>query len=90
MRYVAWQDTDLAALRLTVAECQEAVQWVDGEHCFAGHRAVGRLLSSAQQPWRGIGLAIGVPPLRVVARVAYALVKANRSRLVHLCRQPIK
>jgi predicted DCC family thiol-disulfide oxidoreductase YuxK len=90
VRYVAWQATDLAALGLTAGACREAVQWVDGGHIASGHRAVAALLRRAGRPWRLLGVVIDLPVLRLVARAVYALVKANRSRLVHLCRQPIE
>lgn len=90
VRYVAWQATDLARLGLTADACREAVQWVDGGVVAAGHRAVAALLRRSGRPWRILGMAIDQPVLRLVVRAAYAAVKANRSRLVHLCRQPIE
>ena len=90
VRYVAWQEIDVASLGLTVESCREAVQWVEDAQILSGHRAVTKLLRSAQQPWRTLGAIGDVPPLRLVARGAYAVVKANRSRLVHFCRQPIE
>jgi predicted DCC family thiol-disulfide oxidoreductase YuxK len=89
-QFAAWQDIDVAAIGLTVQACQDAVQWVGATGNYAGNRAVARLLQSAQHPWRLIGRLIDVPGLRLVSRAAYAVVKANRSRLVHLCRQPIE
>lgn len=88
--YVAWQHADLGELRLTPAACRDAVQWVDDSGSRAGHRAVARLLQSAQLPWRLVGYVIDVPPLRMVSRATYAIVKANRARLVQFCRQPIE
>lgn len=90
VRYVAWQTTDLAALGLTADACRDAVQWVDDAHVASGHRAVAALLRRAGRSWRLLGVVIDLPVLRLVARAGYALVKANRSRLVHLCRQPIE
>jgi predicted DCC family thiol-disulfide oxidoreductase YuxK len=89
-RYVAWQEVDVVSLGLTTDACREAVQWVSGNQRYAGHRAVAWLLRSAQQPWSTIGRVIDLPFLRPIGRGIYALVKANRSRLVHLCRQPIE
>lgn len=88
--FVPLQRADLAALGLTAAACREAVQWVDASGVRAGHRAVARLLQSAQAPWRLMGYVVDAPVLRLVSRVTYAVVKANRSRLVQLCRQPIE
>ena len=85
-----WQSTDLAALGLTADACREAVQWVDGGLVASGHRAVAALLRFSGRPWRLLGVVMDWPVLRLVARAGYALVKANRSRLVHLCRQPVE
>ena len=87
---MAWQATDLAVLGLTADACRDAVQWVDGARIASGHRAVAALLRRSGRSWRLLGVVIDLPVLRHVARAAYALVKANRSRLVHLCRQPIE
>jgi predicted DCC family thiol-disulfide oxidoreductase YuxK len=89
-QFAAWQDIEVEAVGLTVKACQDAVQWVGATGIFGGHRAVALLLQSAQFPWRLIGRLIDVPGLRLVSRVTYAIVKANRSRLVHFCRQSIE
>ena len=90
VRYVAWQSADLVELGLTADACRAAVQWVEGGRVMSGHRAVAALLRRAGRPWRVLGVAIDWPVLRPVARAAYAVVKANRSRLVHLCRQSVE
>jgi len=89
VRYEPWQTADLAALGLTSDACRDSVQWVSNGGRLAGHRAVASLLRGSQQPWRLIGVLLDAPGLRLLARVGYAIVKANRSRLVHLCRQPV-
>lgn len=90
VQFVSWQATDVTMLGLTVGACREAVQWVDAERILTGHRAVAALLRHMRMPWKPIGVFIDLPLLRLVSRAVYALVKANRSRLVHFCRQPVE
>jgi predicted DCC family thiol-disulfide oxidoreductase YuxK len=82
---VAWQDCDLAALGLTAARCSAALQWVDAPRAGArricgGHLAVAALLRHAGGPWRVVGLAMTVPPVSWLARLAYGWVARNRHR----------
>jgi predicted DCC family thiol-disulfide oxidoreductase YuxK len=81
-RIVAWQDADLAALSITQADAERAVQWVavDGR-ISSGSAAVGRLLLDSGGGWRLLGRLIITPPLSWVAELVYRLVSANRSRL---------
>lgn len=79
---VPWQFADLDALGLTVAECEEAVQWVgaDGGRA-AGPDAIARLLGTSNPAWRAAGGLLRVPPVRLAAWPAYRLVARNRHRL---------
>ncbi|WBB77638.1 DUF393 domain-containing protein [Micromonospora sp. WMMD882] len=77
-----WQFADLAALGLTAAECEQAVQWVgaDGSRA-AGPDAVARLLGTSNPLWRVGGALLRVPPVRLAAWPAYRWVARNRHRL---------
>jgi predicted DCC family thiol-disulfide oxidoreductase YuxK len=77
---VAWQRTDLAALGLTRAECEEAVQWV-GDGVAAGPEGIGRLLVSAGSYWRVLGRVLLLRPVLAVAWPAYRRLARNRDRL---------
>ena len=79
---VAWQWADLAALGVTAAECEQAVQWIcpDGR-VESGSRAIGRLLVDAGGWWRPAGLALLAPPLSWVAPPVYRVIARNRDRL---------
>jgi predicted DCC family thiol-disulfide oxidoreductase YuxK len=81
-RVVPWQFADLAALGLTEAECEEAVQWVgaDGSRA-AGPDAIAKLLGDSAPLWRVAGTGLSFPPVRAVAWPAYRWVARNRHRL---------
>ena len=81
-RVVPWQFADLDALGLTVAQCEEAVQWVgaDGVRA-AGPDAIARLLGASRPGWRMLGATLRVPPVRALAWPAYRWVARNRHRL---------
>lgn len=81
-RIVAWQHADLAAIGVTRAAAERAVQWVapDGR-VSSGAAAVGRLLIDSGWPWRVLGYSMLTPPLSWLAAVVYRLVAANRHRL---------
>jgi predicted DCC family thiol-disulfide oxidoreductase YuxK len=78
-----WQVLDLAALGLTRAEADAAVQWVaaDGTR-LAGARAFAALLR--EQPvavLRLLGRLCDARPVRPLAAGVYRIVAANRHRL---------
>jgi predicted DCC family thiol-disulfide oxidoreductase YuxK len=81
-RVVPWQFADLDALGLTVAQCEEAVQWVgvNGARA-AGPDAIAQLLGRSGPGWRGVAAVLRLPVVRVVAWPAYRLVARNRHRL---------
>ncbi|MGH8869336.1 MAG: thiol-disulfide oxidoreductase DCC family protein [Actinomycetes bacterium] len=82
-RLVAWQDADLAALRLTAQQCRESVQWVPagGGPLRLGARAVAEALGAGRAPWSWAGRAMQLPGLLHLAEPVYRLVSAHRSRL---------
>lgn len=89
---VAWQRTDLSALGLTEAQCQEAVQWVgtDGR-AYAGALAIAAALTAGRLPWRPAGRILQLPGIRNLAARTYRWVAANRYRLpggTPACRLP--
>jgi predicted DCC family thiol-disulfide oxidoreductase YuxK len=81
-RIVAWQHADLAALGVTRAAAERAVQWVapDGR-VSRGAAAVGRLLVDSGWPWRLLGYPMFTPPVSWLAELVYRVVAANRHRL---------
>jgi predicted DCC family thiol-disulfide oxidoreductase YuxK len=77
----AWQHADLAALGLTPAQCEAAVQLVEEGRVTSGHEAVGRLLLRGPWWWRPIGVLLLVPPTSWLACAVYRWVAGHRSRL---------
>lgn len=79
---VPWQFTDIAALGLTVAECETAVQWVgtDGRRA-AGPDAIAELLRQSDGVWRPLGWLLGLRPVRALAWPVYQWVARNRHRM---------
>ncbi len=81
-RIEPWQSLDLAALNLTSAQCETAVQWVDAQGAISSANiAISRLLVSAGSCWRILGLALMVPGIRQVSAVVYRWVAKNRDRM---------
>ncbi|WP_238454065.1 thiol-disulfide oxidoreductase DCC family protein [Micromonospora sp. ATA51] len=57
-RVLPWQFADLAALGLTEAECEEAVQWIGADGSRAsGPDAIAKLLGDSGPLWRFAGTA---------------------------------
>jgi len=81
-RVVPWQFTDLDALGLTVARCEDAVQWVgvDGR-TLAGPAGIAALLRSSSRAWRPVGWLLERRPVLALAWPAYRWVSRNRHRL---------
>ena len=87
----AWQLTDLAALGLTDAECDEAVQWVSidadgGRTSASGPGAIAALLRSSRRRglgrlWRGLGRLLDSRLALTAARPLYRWVARNRHRM---------
>lgn len=76
---VPWQRADLAALKLSAAQCQEAVQWVGpaGQQ-VSGAQAIAQTFHSGRQPWRLFGVMLGSKVLRRPADFGYRWVAAHR------------
>ena len=77
-----YQFVDLAAVGLTVEECERAVQWVaeDGT-VLAAERAVIAGLRHAGRWWGLLGRLMAVPGIRHVAGLVYRLVAKYRHRM---------
>jgi predicted DCC family thiol-disulfide oxidoreductase YuxK len=77
-----YQRLDLAALGLSVAQCEAAVQWAwpDGRHAEA-EEAVARALLASRWWVRPAGAVILVPGVRRLAGAVYRWVSRNRHRL---------
>lgn len=84
-RVEPWQSLELEDLGLSRADTEASVWWLEpgmsGPGRWRGSAAIGRSLVAAGGAWRVIGLLIVHPPLRWLARPAYALIAANRHRL---------
>lgn len=81
-RIVAWQSIDLAALNLTQAECEEAVQWIDVDGTRASaHVAVAHTLVYGGKGWALLGRLVLVPGVRSIAGFVYRWVARNRHRM---------
>lgn len=79
---VAWQHADLSSLRLTQAECENAVQWVEPDGSIsAGHLAVSKLLKDSGALWWPLGAIMAIPPFSLVAKLIYRWVANNRDKL---------
>jgi predicted DCC family thiol-disulfide oxidoreductase YuxK len=77
-----WQLLDLAALGLTEAECEAAVQWAEpGRAPLAGPDAIAALLHTSHRRWRLVGRLLRLPPVRALAWPAYRWVARNRHRM---------
>jgi predicted DCC family thiol-disulfide oxidoreductase YuxK len=85
VRFVPWQDLDLAAHGLTEQAVTSAVQWLrprtDGRPIPSGAAAVARLLLRSRWPFRPLGALLLVPPVSWLGRLGYRLIADNRYRL---------
>lgn len=77
-----WQFADVDSLGFTVAECDEAVQWVgvDGTRA-AGPEAIAQLLRVGGRGWRPLGWLLARRPVLGLAWPAYRWVARNRHRM---------
>ena len=78
---VAWQHADLPSLKLSQAECEESVQWVDPYgRVSSAQMAVGDLLKDSGRHWRPLGVLIQTLQFTWVAWVLYKWIAKNRDR----------
>lgn len=77
-----WQALDLAALRLTPEQCDEAAQFVtlDGR-VRSGHRAIAAALTHGAPAWRPAGWLLLAPGVSWLAARVYSWVAAHRHEL---------
>lgn len=83
-RVQAWQHADLAALGVTQAACEAAVQWIDttdARPATAGPAAIADLLVDAKSWWRPLGWGLKTPPISWLSWPVYRLISRNRHRL---------
>lgn len=81
-RIAAHQDLDLTDYALTAAQCEAALQWVDGDGLtHPGQHAVARLLGASRWWLRPFGVALRLPIVNPLAGVVYRWVAAHRHRL---------
>jgi predicted DCC family thiol-disulfide oxidoreductase YuxK len=76
-----WQFTDIDALGLTSAECDTAVQWIDGTHRAAGPAAIAALLRTSHPGWRLVGRILGTRVGTALTWPFYRWVARNRDRM---------
>ncbi|MEI8024377.1 MAG: DUF393 domain-containing protein [Actinomycetota bacterium] len=81
-KIVAHQKTDLKVLGLTTEQCNQALQWVNGEgRIRSGSRAVAELLKTANSVWPVLGVLIDLPIIRLFSSAIYKLIAKNRQHL---------
>jgi predicted DCC family thiol-disulfide oxidoreductase YuxK len=83
-----WQRVDLAALGLTAAECERAVQWVGtpgrgvvGREALAGPAAIAEVLRYGGPVWRIAGRVLRRRWATALAWPVYRLIARHRDRL---------
>jgi len=77
---VAYQDADVVALGLTLAQCAAAVQWVaDDGSVSEAHNAVAAALRNARTPWPILGAIIDAPGIRKFSAYVYRRVALQRT-----------
>jgi predicted DCC family thiol-disulfide oxidoreductase YuxK len=76
-----WQFSDLAALGVSHAAAEEAVQWIDDRGVLAGPVAIARLLRASRWYWKPFGVVLAMAPILWLAWPAYRWVARNRHRL---------
>jgi len=85
VRFVPWQQLDLAAHGLTQEQVTSAVQWLrprtSAKPVPSGAAAIGRMLLRARWPFRPAGALMLVPPISWLAAGVYRLIANNRYRL---------
>jgi hypothetical protein len=76
-----WQFTDIDAIGMTAAECDTAVQWIDGTRRAAGPAAIAALLRTSHAGWRLVGLVLGTRVGTALTWPLYRWVSRNRDRM---------
>jgi predicted DCC family thiol-disulfide oxidoreductase YuxK len=86
VRFVPWQNLDLAAHGLSHEAVTSSVQWLSprtsaGRPVPHGSAAVARTLLRSRWPFRPIGALMLVPPVSWLAELVYRLIARNRYRM---------
>jgi predicted DCC family thiol-disulfide oxidoreductase YuxK len=76
-----WQFVDIEALGVCAAECDTAVQWVDGDRRAAGPAAIAALLRTSHLGWRLVGRILGTRVGTALTWPFYRWVARNRDRM---------
>jgi predicted DCC family thiol-disulfide oxidoreductase YuxK len=76
-----WQFTDIGALGVSAAECDAAVQWVDGPRRAAGPAAIAALLRTSRLWWRAAGWVLDTRLGLALTSPVYRWVARNRDRM---------
>ncbi|WP_020143245.1 thiol-disulfide oxidoreductase DCC family protein [Terracoccus sp. 273MFTsu3.1] len=77
-----WQSIDLAAVGLTVQDCDEAAQFITADgRILSGHRAIASAATHGAPAWRPAGHLLMAPGVSWLAARAYRWVAAHRHQL---------
>ena len=76
-----WQFTDIGVLGVTPAECDAAVQWIEGSNRAAGPAAIAALLRTSHVWWRAVGRVLGTRLGLALTWPMYRWVARNRDRM---------
>lgn len=82
VRVEPWQRLDLEPLGLTEHDVTTAAYWVDENgSSYRGARSIAKALVHAGGVWKGVGIALQIPPISWLAALVYVVVAKNRHRL---------
>ena len=81
LQVLSWQQTDLAALGLSVEQARRALQWVGPQGRFEGSDAVSACLIDLGGGWGLPGRLMRLPGIRHLLRPGYRFVARHRHRL---------
>lgn len=87
---VPYQEADLDAAELTVAECARSGHFVEptsegGSLVSRGADSWIRLMRTAPQPWRALAVLAAHGPVHLIARLGYLTVANSRSSRTNAC-----
>lgn len=79
---VPYQAIDPRQYGLTLDEVRASVWWLDAGHArHAGAAAIAQSLIACRPPWPHLGRLLGLPVLRTLAAIGYAVIARLRAHL---------
>lgn len=78
---VPFQQAELSGFNLTLEECIERLQVVDGEDVLSGGAAVARILRASKFPWPIVGRGLSIIGVRWIVDQVYSVVARHRHQL---------